>query len=158
MKNFLIFFLLILLVIVSSCNKKQEEVKINKQNPADSTALTGTASSVESTQKNKELSSAGDENIKTVTTGEVKNYINKNVVVRGYVADVAIREKVAYLNFDKKYPKNTFSAVVFSEKFSEVGDLNIYKNKNVEVTGTISTYKDKPQIIVTSKNQIQTVK
>jgi hypothetical protein len=155
MKNFSLFCLLILFVLVTSCGRKQEEVKINKQSPQDSTALTGTATQDKSGQKEKELTSAGDESIKTVTTEEVKNYVNKNVVVKGYVADVAIREKVAYLNFDKKYPKNTFSAVIFSEKFDEVGDLSIYKNKNVEVKGTISTYKDKPQIIVTSKNQIQ---
>ena len=75
--------------------------------------------------------------------------------MKGYVTDVVIREKVAYLNFDKKYPKNSFSAVIFSEKFSEVGDLNIYKNKNVEVKGIISTYKGKSQIIISSKNQIK---
>jgi len=158
MKNILFTSLLIFFVLVSSCSKKKEEVKINKQSKTDSSSVTSYAVKDSQTQNGKELNSASEENIKTITTEEVKNYIGKNAIVKGYVADVAIREKVAYLNFDRKFPKNTFSAVIFSEKFSEVGDLNIYKNKNVEVKGIISTYKDKPQIIVTSKNQIQTVK
>lgn len=158
MKNILFFSLLIFIVLISSCGKKKEEVRVNKQSTTDSSVHTNYAPKDSQTRKENNLNPAGEDNIKTISTEEVKDYIGKNVIVKGYVADVAIREKVAYLNFDKKYPKNTFSAVIFSEKFSEVGDLNVYKNKNVEVKGTVSTYKDKPQIIVTSKNQIQTVK
>ena len=155
MKNFLIVFLLVLSVLLSSCGKKKEEVKIYKQSSQDSSPVTRTDTTGTNGAKDNELTSAGDESISTISTEEANSFINKKAVVKGYVADVVIREKVAYLNFDKKFPKNTFSAVIFSDKFSEVGDLSIYKNKIVEVKGTVSTYKDKPQIIVTSKNQIQ---
>jgi hypothetical protein len=153
-----IFYILVfssLILFVSSCNKKQDEVKVNKFSGKDSTS-TGKKEYNDSAKTN-ELSSSG-ENILTVTTEDVKNHIGENAIVKGYVADVVIREKVEYLNFDRKFPKNTFSAVIFSEKFSEVGDLSIYKNQNIEVKGVISTYKDKPQIIVSSKNQIRIIK
>jgi hypothetical protein len=148
--NFLIFSFLVL--FLTSCGKKQDEVKINKFSGSDSATT-----EIKDSTKTKDLSASG-ENVLAVTTDDVKSHIGENAIVKGYVADVVIREKVEYLNFDKKYPKNTFSAVIFSEKFSEVGDLSIYKNQNVEVKGLISTYKDKPQIIVTSKNQIRIIK
>lgn len=144
---------ILLLFLFSSCGKKQEEVKINRILPADTLKNEANKDSTE-TPKNE----AGSETEKIYSTSEAKSHTGENAVVKGYVADVVIRDKVAYLNFDKKYPKNTFSGVIFSESFSRVGDLDIYKNKNVELKGTITLYKDKPQIIINSKNQIKLLK
>ena len=71
------------------------------------------------------------------------------------MADVSVREKVAYLNFDAKYPNNTFTGVVFSSKFEVFGDLNRFKNKTVELKGVISTYNNKAQIILNSPMQLK---
>jgi DNA/RNA endonuclease YhcR with UshA esterase domain len=151
MKNVLIYFLLFFLF--ASCGKKQEEVKVYKNSDKDSTVGVPGQDDTSSIKN----SSAG-ENILNISSSEASGHIGANAVVKGYVADVVTREKVAYLNFDKKYPKNTFSAVIFAEKFTEVGDLSIYKNQNVEIKGVITEYKGKPQIIVSSKNQISIVK
>jgi hypothetical protein len=155
MKFPLLPILLISLLMFTSCKKTKEEVRIHKYSREDTTVLTQQQST--ENKKENELTSAG-ESAEVYTTAEAKNHPNENAVVKGYVADVVIREKVAYLNFDKKYPKNTFSVVVFDSKFADVGDLNIYKNQNVEVKGVITLYRDKPQIIVSSKNQIRIVK
>lgn len=153
MNRLLITSFFILFLFIVSCGRKQEEVKVYKNSAKDTAGnVSGQTDSV-----NKNTSAAG-ENIIKITSSEANSHINANAVVKGYVADVVIREKVAYLNFDKKYPKNTFSAVIFEGKFSEVGDLSIYKNQNVEVKGIITEYKGKPQIIVSSKNQISIVK
>lgn len=153
MKRLLI--LLLSVFLFSSCGKKQEEVKIYKNSAKDSTEKIYKQSD---TLNHNELTTAAGEDIIKISSSDASGNINKNAVVKGYVADVVVREKVAYLNFDKKYPKNTFSAVIFAEKFEEVGELNIYKNQNVEVKGVITEYKGKPQIIVSSKNQITIVK
>jgi DNA/RNA endonuclease YhcR with UshA esterase domain len=145
-------------VVFSACGKKQEEVKIYKNSDKRTTVETNTSGQADSlSQDENKLTSAGENTLK-IKSSEAINHINANAIVKGYVADVAGREKVAYLNFDKKYPKNTFTAVIFAEKFSEVGDLSIYKNQNVEVRGIITEYKGKPQIIINSKNQISIVK
>jgi DNA/RNA endonuclease YhcR with UshA esterase domain len=157
MNKLLITSFFILLLFFSSCGRKQEEVRIYKNSSKDSTENTSVQTD-SSSQNGKELNTAAGENIVKITSSEANSHINANAVVKGYVADVVIREKVAYLNFDKKYPKNTFSAVIFEGKFSEVGDLSIYKNQNVEVKGIITEYKGKPQIIISSKNQISIVK
>ncbi len=88
---------------------------------------------------------------------EAKEYIGKVVTVKGFVADVFKSEKVAYLNFMEKYPNNPFTAVIFASKFEDFGDLNKFENQNVEVTGRVGLYKDKPQIILNSERQIKIV-
>ena len=90
-----------------------------------------------------------------ISAVETANYIGKVVTVEGFVADVYKTEKVAYLNFVEKFPKNPFSGVIFASKFDKFGDLSIYEGKNVELTGRISVYKEKPQIILDSKDQIK---
>jgi DNA/RNA endonuclease YhcR with UshA esterase domain len=90
-----------------------------------------------------------------ISAVETANYIGKVVTVEGFVADVYKTERVAYLNFVEKFPKNPFSGVIFAGKFDKFGDLSIYEGKNVEITGRISVYKEKPQIILDSKDQIK---
>ena len=85
---------------------------------------------------------------------EAGNYNGKTVTVKGFVADVYQSEKVAYLNFVEKFPKNPFTAVIFASKFSDFPDIIKYKNKDVEVTGRVSMYREKAQIILNSPKQI----
>lgn len=85
---------------------------------------------------------------------EAGNYNGRTVTVKGFVADVYQSEKVAYLNFVEKFPKNPFTAVIFASKFSDFPDIINYKNKDVEVTGRVSMYREKAQIILNSPKQI----
>jgi hypothetical protein len=85
---------------------------------------------------------------------EAGEYTGKTVTVKGFVADIYQSEKVAYLNFVEKFPKNPFTAVIFASKFSDFPDIVKYRNKDVEVTGRVSMFKDKPQIILNSPKQI----
>ncbi|HMQ79736.1 MAG TPA: hypothetical protein PKE39_03830 [Ignavibacteria bacterium] len=85
---------------------------------------------------------------------EAGNYNGRTVTVKGFVADVYQSEKVAYLNFVEKFPKNPFTAVIFASKFSDFPDIIKYKNKDVEVTGRVSMYREKAQIILNSPKQI----
>ena len=152
--RYLIFFLFVITFV--SCGKKQGEVEIKKLDDKKTVNVPDTSHT--SKQETKEIKSAGNNEIKKISSKEAKSNINQNAVVTGYVADVAIREKVAYLNFDYKFPKNTFTGVIFKEKFKVFGDLSIYKNKTVEINGVITEYGKKPQIILNSISQIKIVK
>ena len=66
-------------------------------------------------------------------------------------------DKVAYLNFEKKYPDNPLTATIFEKHFSDFDDLTKYENRTVEVKGRVTKYKGKPQIILNSENQIRIV-
>ena len=85
---------------------------------------------------------------------EAGDYNGKTVTVKGFVADVYQSDKVAYLNFVEKYPNNPFTAVIFASKFEDFPDIIKYKNKDLEVTGRVSIFKGKPQIICNSPKQI----
>ena len=90
-----------------------------------------------------------------ISSQEVKFHIGDSLTIRGYVADIYLSDKVAYINFENKFPKNIFSCAVFENRFNDFGDLSRYKEKTVEVTGKITTYKNKPQVILNSKDQIR---
>lgn len=82
------------------------------------------------------------------------DYTGKTVTVKGFVADIYQSEKVAYLNFVEKYPNNPFTGVIFASKFEDFPDIAKFRNKNVELTGRVSVFKGKPQIILNSPKQI----
>ena len=89
---------------------------------------------------------------------EASQNVGKFAAVRGYVAEVTKRERVAYLNFVESYPKTPFTGVIFAGDFDKFGNLSQFLHKDVEVTGLISTYRNKPQIIINDESQIKIMK
>src|SRR5512144_2837681 len=43
------------------------------------------------------------------------------------------------------------------DKFDELRDMNIYEGKNLEISGRVSTFRGKPQMILDKKSQIKIV-
>ncbi|MCX7878815.1 MAG: hypothetical protein N2510_09295 [Ignavibacteria bacterium] len=153
MRKFLIFSALCFFLI--SCSEEEPEfvddkpsVKIEKK--PDTTKKTN------STEKTSETKNPfrDEKPVAVISPVEAGQYNGKVVTVKGFVADVYKSEKVAYLNFTEKYPKNPFSAVIFASRFSSFENIEDYKLKDVEVTGRVSFYRGKPQIIVDSPEQI----
>jgi len=148
-----ILILIICFSIFVSCSKDENNPEINiKKND-----LSG--------QKNIQKENRNVENnnfnqhapLQTITSKEVKTHVGDSLIIKGFVADIFLSDKVAYLNFENKFPKNIFSCAIFSGRFEEFGDLSRFKNKIVEVSGKILTYKNKPQVILNSKDQIKIV-
>jgi DNA/RNA endonuclease YhcR with UshA esterase domain len=150
--------------ILLSCGKKEEspgELTDEKETVTE-TQITDTINN--SSQSKQELKDSLNtyknsyERLKpekTITPLDAKDYIGKIVTVKGTVVEVNKREKVAYLNFVEKFPQTPFTGVIFSSRFEEFGNMGIFKDKRVEVTGRITTFKGKPQIILDSKTQIK---
>ncbi|MEO8447883.1 MAG: hypothetical protein ABI528_10330 [bacterium] len=133
-----------------SCGKKEGSSEINiKRNISE---VDADDNSPEIRNGNEKISG-----LHKISAKEVKDYIGDSLLISGYVADLYLGEKVAYLNFENKFPKNTFSCVIFSGKFNEFGDLSKFKGKNVEVTGRISVFKGKPQTVLNSPDQIKII-
>jgi len=169
---FTIISLFLVSVVFSSCGKKVvEEIKVKhpgentRQNTDENTDHsndpidTGGTKKPETTENNDSLTT-GSSGEKETTAGTIRSssagdHIGQKATVIGYVADVHITKKVAYLNFDNKYPKHTFTGVIFARSFSVFDDIEQYERKTVQLTGEISEYKGKPQIILENKNQIK---
>jgi hypothetical protein len=138
--------------IYFSCKKNDipDEIKIKKNEIQDFDLST---SKENSGSVNKE----NDLSLKVITSKEIRKHIGDSLKVKGFVADIYLSEKVAYLNFENKFPKNDLACTVFSGRFDEFGDLSVFKGKNVMVTGKVTTFKGKPQIILNSKDQIKII-
>lgn len=135
----------ILIVLISSCTKnKQDEIKIRnadteKSNPnvVNSNETTSTA------------------NADAINCNDASKHVGDSLTVRGYVADVFESEKVSYLNFENKFPRNVFTCTVFAGSAGSFGELKKYRGRQVEVTGKITSYKNKPQMILWTEAQIR---
>jgi len=171
--------LILLCLFIFSCGKNDKSEYVDDKKPEQNNSQDKNDNKNNSTEQNKSSdkttenpadnkSSQGNSNDKSfnrddkpvavITALEAKDYLGKVVTVKGFVADIYKSEKVAYLNFIEKYPENPFTAVIFANKFSDFGDINRYKGKNVEVTGRVSVFNKKPQVILNSESQIKVSK
>lgn len=94
---------------------------------------------------------------KIISALEATNHVDESVVVTGKVAQVTIREKMVYLNMDRPYPATPLSGVIFAAKTNLFTDLEKLKDKNVELSGKITLFRDRAQIVVESTNQLKVV-
>ena|ERR1043166_7309600 len=94
-----------------------------------------------------------------VPSEKAKTLIGTNAIVFGKIVDVHKTDKAAQLNFDNKYPKQTFTAVIFSSNFAAFTNANMapekLEGKTVEVRGKIVDYHGRPEVILNSTNQIK---
>jgi DNA/RNA endonuclease YhcR with UshA esterase domain len=161
-----LFFILIITVCFFSCgdDEKNSEYVDEKEPVKQEIKKESTSEKVDSSRIiSDELSSGKNDKPKlkdlpvvaVISPMEAEDYEGKMVTVKGFVADIYRSEKVAYLNFVKKYPDNPFTAVIFARSFADFPDLDKYMNKEVEVTGIISKYKSKPQIILNSPDKLK---
>jgi micrococcal nuclease len=94
-----------------------------------------------------------------VALDSVKNYVGKTIMVCAKVQSTYIskgEKKITSLSFGKAYPNHTFQVVIFNSDLAKFKDepAEYFKDKEVCITGVITLYKDKPEIIVSDPNQI----
>lgn len=94
---------------------------------------------------------------KKISAAQAKEHVNETLTVTGKVAQVSTTSRMVYLNLEKRYPDSPFTGVIFADKTNEFRGLEKLNNMQVELTGKITAYRDKPQIVLTSSNQIQVV-
>lgn len=151
----IIFLFCFVIIIISGCETKESTDEINvKRNNSNKHTGQEKLQNIDSSEKK---SSGESLNLKTITSKEVKLHIGDSLNIEGYVADIYLSENVAYLNFENKFPKNIFMCTIFSGKIEEFGDLSKFKGKNVRVTGKITSYKNKPQVVLHSKDQLKII-
>ena len=153
MKINLALLIIIAAVLISGCNEENphKEISLKKNESVERSEIYSGIS----ISKYSESVSTESVSLKKISAKEIKQYIGDSLNVTGYVAEVYLSDKVAYLNMESKFPKNIFSCTIFSSKFYEFGDLTAFNGKNIEVTGKVTTFKNKIQIILNSKDQIK---
>ena len=91
-----------------------------------------------------------------IADAEALKHVGQNVTVEGTITKVfKSRNGNTFLNFGGNYPDVTF-VVWIPQDAPEATDsgLSNLQGRKVKITGTIQLYRDKPEIKVTTKEQI----
>lgn len=100
---------------------------------------------------------APDEGVKHISWTDAKSAVGETVYVSGTIVSTGkAGDRIAFLNFDRERPPG-FVAVIFNENWDKfpADPTELYKDKIVEIRGTIGTHKGKPQIVITRPEQIK---
>lgn len=95
----------------------------------------------------------------TLTASEAKAHIGSTATVCGKVVSPryasSTRGQPTFLNFDKPYPDQTFTVVIWGSDRAKFGTPEVtYRDKTICVTGKIQEYRGGAEIIATDPAQI----
>jgi DNA/RNA endonuclease YhcR with UshA esterase domain len=100
---------------------------------------------------------------KKLTTAEAKDHICDRATVCGKVVSThyakSSKGEPTFLNLDEPYPREVFTILIWGsdrEKFGMPEDE--FKGLRVCVTGKITSYRGRPEIVATEREQIEVQK
>src|ERR1035437_4316291 len=86
---------------------------------------------------------------------EAAKHIGETATVEGVVSSAReLTSKQVFLNFGEPYQNHDFTAIVLPDGRKNFGDLVGLNGKTVRVTGKIEDYRGKPEIKLTSPDQL----
>jgi len=92
---------------------------------------------------------------RVVRDSEAASHVGESVTVEGTVASVHVtRSGTTFLNFGAAYPKQTFTAVIFSSAASRFPNPRQWEGKRVRLTGKVRLYRDRPEIVLEAASQL----
>lgn len=94
-----------------------------------------------------------------ITAREAKDHIGEVQTVCGKVASTHFapgsKGQPTFLNLDEPYPKEVFTILIWGSDRPKFGAPETkYQDANVCVTGKITSYRGKPEVIATEPSQI----
>ena len=94
-----------------------------------------------------------------ITAAEAKDHVGEVRTVCGKVASThyasGSKGQPTFLNLDEPHPKEVFTILIWGSDRAKFGAPETkYKDARVCVTGKITSYREKPEIIATEPSQI----
>ena len=86
---------------------------------------------------------------------DAKGKVGETITVEAKVAEVNKTEKIVRINLEARFPKQELTLVIFSSNFSKFEDVEKLEGKTVRVTGKVTVYQKRPQIVLDSKDQLK---
>jgi hypothetical protein len=95
-----------------------------------------------------------------LTAAEAKNHVGETATVCGRVASIHFAEKAkglpTFMNLDMPYPQQIFTIVIWGTDRPKFGNPErTYRDKNVCVSGKITSHRGIPEITINTPGQIQ---
>jgi DNA/RNA endonuclease YhcR with UshA esterase domain len=92
----------------------------------------------------------------TITPRDASQYVGNYVTVTGEVSQVSRSNGgTTFINFGGRFPNHVFYAVIFKNRASAFPGVFELQGRNVAITGEVSLYNGKPQIILSSPSQLE---
>jgi hypothetical protein len=91
-----------------------------------------------------------------ISIDSVSKFIGDSVSICSKVYGVKSLENETFINLGAPYPESPLTLVIFTKDIQNFKATieSLYADKNICVTGVIQLYKNKPEMIVSSPNQI----
>ena len=86
---------------------------------------------------------------------DAKGKVGETITVEAKVAEVNKTEKIVRINLEARFPKQELTLVIFSSNFSKFEDVEKLEGKTVRVTGKVTEYQKRPQIVLDAKEQLK---
>jgi hypothetical protein len=103
------------------------------------------------------MSATHVDELPVIKDSDAAQYVGKKVEVRGLVISVTASPfGTTFINFGREYPEQTFAGFIAAD--SKIGTdqkVAALPGKNIGITGTIELSRGKPDIQVTSTDQIK---
>lgn len=91
----------------------------------------------------------------TVAASQAQNHVGQHITVEGVVSEVHASANATFIDIGGRYPDETFTGVIFGDDESGFSDLQGLEGKTVDITGTVKLYNGRPEIVLTSKDQLR---
>ena len=103
------------------------------------------------------LSATRADELPVIKDSEAVQYVGKSVEVRGLVVSVTVSPLgTACISFGREYPDQTFAGfIAVGSKMETDQRIATLQGKIIGITGTIELHQGKPEIKVTSADQIK---
>ena len=79
-----------------------------------------------------------------VSAHEALNYIGQRATVCGYAAQIVANKQYIFLNFDYRYPNQTFTVFITPEV--RYNNIHQFEKRKVCALGTVGIYKGKAEM------------
>lgn len=86
---------------------------------------------------------------------DAKGKVGETITIEAKVAEVNKTEKIIRINLEARFPKQELTLVIFAVNFSKFEDVEKLEGKTVRVTGKVSEYQKRPQIVLETKEQLK---
>jgi len=104
---------------------------------------------------NAAAGAAASVSIGTIDYTQANNHVGDLATVRGTLVDsYTSASGTVFLDFCKSYKTCPFSGVIFADDAKQFGDLSRYNGQIVTLTGKISSYQGKAEIVLSDPSQL----
>src|SRR5579863_3107716 len=91
-----------------------------------------------------------------VALADAKGHVGQTVTIEGPVGNVyTARSGMTFIDIGGRYPDNAFAAVIFSDDSGKFPDIKALNGKIVDITGAVSLFRGKPEIVLKTADQVK---